>query len=164
MNVVSPIIAVVAVVAVANIGFWVWYVRYIRRKYPLPADLQKPDSRETGEAEYGGYYLETRVVEDDIEKRRFPGWGLFARGKGAICLTARGLHFWRKGFGKPLWIPYFAMRRAEVGISKRMRIRGKMALEVDWELAGYRLRSVFMVDGGVSATVRVAQWLQARIQ
>ena len=163
MDVAVLIVLILAAVTVVNVGFWWWLVTRLKRKYPLPEDLQSPDPREASEAEFGGYYLETRIVEDDTEAGRFVGWGMLARGNGMIVMTPRGFHFWRRGAKKPFWIPYFTMRRAEVVLSERMRIRGKMSLTVDWELAGYRLRSVFMVSGGVSATVRVGQWLQARI-
>jgi hypothetical protein len=158
------LIALVGVAGGGQAVFWVLFVRHLRRKYPLPEDLQDPDSPDDCQANYEGYYLETRLLDESgAEVRRFRGWRMLARGNGQLCLTQRGLHFWRRGFKEPFWIPYFTMRRVEVVLSKRTGIRGRMSLELDWELAGYRLRSVFTLRDGVSATVRVGQWLEARL-
>lgn len=164
MNLALLIGLIVLGLAGANAALWIGLISHLRRKYPLPVDLAHPDQRNTCEAYYGGYYLATWRLGENGEQGRFRGWYLLARGNGTLGLTPRGLHFWRRGTKRPLWIPYFAMRKVEVRLSDRLKIRGRMSLEVDWSLDGYELRSVFLVGGGVSATVRVAQWLESRIQ
>jgi len=136
----------------------------VRRKDPRPDRMPPPAEVAGTEAEFPGYYLATWKIVGDQERGRFIGWDLLRRGQGRLIYTDRGLLFYRKGTRRPIWLPYEAMRAIRVVLSERRRIRGRMAMEVDWEVAGWYLRSVFVLSGGVSATVGAAQWLEARVQ
>jgi hypothetical protein len=154
-------IALVAFILLANGlmwgALWVW----LRRRWPLPSELTPPEAPDPDAAEFRGYYLETRLLRAGVEAGRFLGWGRLARGAGVLRLEHGGLAFRRFLTRRPRWIPGAAVRG--VSLSKRRRIRGEMALHLDWEAGGLRLRSVFVLAGGISVTVLVAQRLQPRL-
>jgi hypothetical protein len=159
----SSVGLLIALIALLNLGAWAAVLGYLRLKYPAPPELREPDAPRAADSLFPGYYLVTYRVVNEREAGRFLGWGSLMRGNGAMYLTGRGLHFLRHLTRRPLWIPNAALRRVNVQLSPRRRIKGRMSLEVDWELAGLRLRSVFVLTGGVSATVHLAQRLEARL-
>jgi len=157
------ILLLIAALLAINGLVWLIIIQSVRKRYPLPEQLRDPDPPTKITEHMSGYYLMTLRRTNGGEKGRFYGWHLLARGNGYLYLTDRGLHFLRRGTKRPLWIPAGSFRDVNVEISKRLKIRGRLSLEVDWELAGYRLRSVFVLGGGVSATRRVADWIQMHI-
>ncbi len=159
MNAVS-IVMLLAGLAALNIVMWIVIMSVIRKRYPLPPVMAAPDPSTRADEVFPGYYLETHNLDDGAESGRFRGWGLLARGNGGLYFTAKGLHFQRRGTKRPLLIPTRGLRAVNVVVSDRLRIRGKLSCEVDWELAGRSLRSIFVIVGGVSYTRRAAKWIQ----
>lgn len=160
---VAQIVALVIGVLFLNAVVWFILITWLRRKYPLPTILQKPDPISSAKDKAGGYYLMTLNLLNGVEKGRFLGWFLLSRGNGDLYLTDKGLHFLRRGTKRPIFIPANNLRGVNAEISHRLRIRGKLVLEVDWEVEGRFLRSVFVLSGGVSATRRVADWIEANL-
>lgn len=144
-------------------GVWLGLRFYLRRKYPPPAELDNPEPYAAWMQHFRGFYFLTRQMVEDREGAAFLGWGLLFVRPGMLYLGEHGLLFKRTLIKTPVWIPYTALRAVNVRLSDRRRIEGQMALEVDWECAGLRLRSIFVLDDGVSPTVLVAQWLESRL-
>jgi hypothetical protein len=138
---------------------------------PMPPELRAPAERGEIRAEFPAMHWETRRLNGAAEGGRFSGWGRRGRGGGRLALYESGLRF-RRGFLSfcrfgslpcgSFWLPYSAVRRVDVVFSRRPQIVDKMALELDWDAGGRRLRSIFVLAGGVSASVHVARWIEAR--
>ncbi len=123
----------------------------------------EPDRFDQSREVFRGYYLVTVRRGGTDEGRRFFARGLIAHGFGRLYLTPRGLHFLRYLTRRPVFLPVADLRGFDVVVSSRRRIRGRLALEVDWERDGQGLRSIFVLSGGVSATRRLADWLGAHV-
>jgi len=156
----GSILLLLAGLAALNIAIWIAIMAVIRKRYPLPPEMAEADPDSRADEIFPGYYLETHILDNGAEAGRFRGWGLLARGNGGLYFTAKGLHFHRRGVKRALLIPTRALRAVNVVVSTRMRISGKLSCEVDWELAGRSLRSIFVIVGGVSYTRRAAKWIQ----
>jgi hypothetical protein len=126
-------------------------------------ESSEPDSLDHSRQIFPGYYLMTVRKRGVEEGPRYFARGLICRGAGRLYLTPRGVHFLRFLTRRPVFIPTGSLRGLEVRVSERRRIRGKLALEVDWERRGNPLRSVFVLKEGVSATRRVADWIQLHL-
>lgn len=160
----ASILMLVAGMAAVNIVMWTVILTVIRRRYPLPAEMSDTDPPERADEVFPGYYLETHRLENGEEIGRFRGWGLLARGNGGLYFTAKGLHFQRRYTKRQLLVPTQALRAVNVVVSERLRIRGKLSCEIDWQLDGYDLRSIFVIIGGVSYTRRAAKWIQDHLR
>ena len=147
---------------IALAGGWFGLGAYLRRKYPWPDELANPETPAEGMQHFAGFYYLTRRMDEEREGAAFLGWSLLFVRPGVLYLGDRGLLFKRTLVRRPIWIPYPLLRGVKVRLSDRRRIEGRMALEVDWECAGLRLRSIFVLEN-VSHTVLVAQWLESRL-
>ena len=162
----SPFFALIifAVIVSCAVAGWCVGRAWLRKKYPWPATIAEPDAPEQASETFFGYYLITEHRTLRNKYRQFCGWGLLVRGNGRLFFTDRGLHFQRALTNSIFMIPRTCFQRVQVLVSPRWKIRGKISLEIDWELQGECLRSVFSLAGGVSSTVRVAKWIQNQIR
>jgi hypothetical protein len=159
-SVVFSALIVVGLLLATGVGVGIFHVR---RRVPRPVELRPSPDNAAPAVRFPGLYLETRRLILDAESGRFTGWRLGGRSRGHLELSETGLRFRRSFWRRSVWLPYGAIRQVNVVFSPRRCIRDKMALELDWEAGGLRLRSIFVLDGGVSASVHAARWVEARL-